>query len=286
LSFRYKSLDNFKLKKRQIRHIAQTSYCLDQFEEREKKMQSDNVVAHTVGSVGHSALFITAFCMLFSAACFYGYALQVKPSHCLLQSICMGICGFAGVAYAIMTLGHGYAMVDGRPFYYIRYVDWIITTPLLLYDICKIGGCPKAQIVLLTFLDIFMILFGMLSGLVRSWTLFIFGCILFIPILIALCGGLSKQASKAPADVRSVLVRLCALTATTWIVYPLVWIVCEGLNIGSVDTEIVIYAILDVLSKCGFGFILCMQRSAIEKVAKMEESFGNIKRASDFNLEY
>ena len=69
-----------------------------------------------------------------------------KPSHCLLQSCCMAICGFAGVAYTIMTLGHGYALVDGRPLYYIRYVDWLITTPLLLYDICKIGGCPTAQV--------------------------------------------------------------------------------------------------------------------------------------------
>jgi len=234
-------------------------------------MDGGHVVVQTVGSVGHSALFITALCMLLSAACFYGYAMQVKSSHCLLQSCCMGICGFAGVAYTIMTLGHGYTIVDGRPLYYIRYVDWIITTPLLLYDICKVGGCPTAQIVLLTFLDIFMIIFGVSAGLLRCWTLFGLGCICFIPILIALCGGLSKQASNAPADVKNVLMRLCGLTAITWVLYPVVWIICEGLNIVSMDTEVVIYAILDVISKCGFGFILCTQRSAIEKVAKLED---------------
>jgi len=230
----------------------------------------DLMTLQSVGSLGHSAFFITTICMLFSATCFYGYAIQVKRSHCLLQSICMGICGFAGIAYTIMTLGHGYAVVDGRPLYYIRYVDWLITTPLLLYDICKIGGCPTAQIVLLTFLDILMILFGVSAGLLHSWTLFVFGCICFVPILIALCGGLSKQASNAPADVQSVLVRLCGLTAITWIVYPLVWIVCEGLNAVSMDTEVVIYAILDVLSKCGFGFILCVDRRAIEKIYQLE----------------
>ena len=117
-----------------------------------------------------------------------------------------------------------------------------------------------------------MILFGVSAGLFHSWTLFVFGFICFIPIIIALCGGLSRQASKAPSDVKKVLTRLCYITAVTWIFYPVVWIICEGLNVVNLDTEVIIYAILDVISKCGFGFILCMQRNEIEKVVQLEEA--------------
>ena len=45
------------------------------------------------------------------------------------------ICGLASLAYLSMATGNG-SMVraDGRVFYWARYIDWLVTTPLLLYE--------------------------------------------------------------------------------------------------------------------------------------------------------
>jgi len=51
------------------------------------------------------------------------------------RAICGAICLIASLAYLTMALGYGYTIRcdDGRQFFYARYIDWAITTPLLLY---------------------------------------------------------------------------------------------------------------------------------------------------------
>jgi len=51
------------------------------------------------------------------------------------RAICGAICWIASLAYLVMALGYGYTTrcEDGRQFFYARYIDWAITTPLLLY---------------------------------------------------------------------------------------------------------------------------------------------------------
>ena len=46
-----------------------------------------------------------------------------------------------------------------RPIYWARYVDWVITTPLILVDLTVLAGLPGAEILLAVFADVAMILF-------------------------------------------------------------------------------------------------------------------------------
>lgn len=46
-----------------------------------------------------------------------------------------------------------------RPIYWARYVDWAITTPLVLVDLTVLAGLPGAEILLALFADVAMILF-------------------------------------------------------------------------------------------------------------------------------
>ena len=57
------------------------------------------------------------------------------------------ICGFATMAYFAMLSGQGWTAVAGcRQFFYARYVDWSVTTPLLLLDLGLIAGADGALI--------------------------------------------------------------------------------------------------------------------------------------------
>jgi len=67
--------------------------------------------------------------------------------------------------------GHSFHLVDVihhknyptelifRPIYWARYVDWAITTPLILLDLTVLAGLPGAEILLAIFADVTMILF-------------------------------------------------------------------------------------------------------------------------------
>jgi bacteriorhodopsin len=57
------------------------------------------------------------------------------------------ICGFACMSYFAMLSGQGWTAIAGcRQFFYARYVDWSITTPLLLLDLGLIAGADGALI--------------------------------------------------------------------------------------------------------------------------------------------
>lgn len=46
------------------------------------------------------------------------------------------ICSVATFAYFAMLSGQGWTAIAGcRQFFYVRYLDWLITTPLLILDL-------------------------------------------------------------------------------------------------------------------------------------------------------
>ena len=68
-----------------------------------------------------------------------------------------------------MATGAGSTILDdGREFYYFRYIDWLITTPLLLLDLALLAlarpGRNVGLIAGLIGLDVVMILTGLAAG--------------------------------------------------------------------------------------------------------------------------
>ena len=72
------------------------------------------------------------------------------------------ICGLASLAYLSMATGNG-SMVraDGRVFYWARYIDWLVTTPLLLYEPSH-PVSVHAPLGLRPFVPFFLLIRGML----------------------------------------------------------------------------------------------------------------------------
>jgi len=55
-----------------------------------------------------------------------------------------------------------------REIFYVRYIDWFITTPLLLMDLLLTAGLPWPTILWTIFLDEIMIITGLVGALVKS----------------------------------------------------------------------------------------------------------------------
>lgn len=55
-----------------------------------------------------------------------------------------------------------------RAIWYVRYIDWVITTPFLLLELVLATGLPLSDIVALIFFDEVMIITGLVGSLVVS----------------------------------------------------------------------------------------------------------------------
>jgi bacteriorhodopsin len=68
-----------------------------------------------------------------------------------------------------------------RSIWYARYIDWTVTTPLLLLDLLLVTGLPSGDIFFVLFMDVLMIVGGLIGALVPSvykWGYFVGACIL------------------------------------------------------------------------------------------------------------
>jgi bacteriorhodopsin len=143
------------------------------------------------------------------------------------------VCLVASLAYLTMATGHGFiTKCNGRDFYYARYVDWAITTPLMLWDILTFANASHLTKVFIAVMDIFMIVSGLIGELIEGgerWAFFGFSMLAFIPIIYFLCmeensDGVCCGARPNATDRERLFQRVLSITVITWVCYPIVWI--------------------------------------------------------------
>jgi bacteriorhodopsin len=150
----------------------------------------------------------------------------------------------ASLAYLTMATGHGYiTKCNGRAFYYARYVDWFLTTPLMLGEIAAYAGRGGMFSSYIIAMDLMMIVSGLIGELIEGpekWAFFGFAIIFFLPILWWLCSqdasdGVMCGAAYGLNDAQTLFQRIAALTWIMWLGYPIVWIlVMSGGKSGAV----------------------------------------------------
>lgn len=227
--------------------------------------------------VGFAFLFIPALYFLFKAfeslpedarAMFAGFqqeqAMVNRWGFILQTRMIAGIvCFIASLAYLTMATGHGFVtQCSGRDFYYARYIDWLITTPLMLYDIAKLGGKSNINKLALIIFDVIMIASGLIGGLIEDdvkWAFFGFGLLSFVFLLHLLVnmnytGTTVSQTGTNHQEI--VYCRARDFTALIWLGYPIVWILAEGTGTIGVTAEAVAYTVLDIISKSLLGVII------------------------------
>nr|WP_254837980.1 bacteriorhodopsin [Natronomonas marina] len=181
--------------------------------------------------------------------------------------------GIAAASYLSMFFGFGLTEVpltNGRvvDVYWARYADWLFTTPLLLLDIGLLAGASNRDIGALVGLDAFMIVTGLAATLMKVpiaryafWTI---STIAMLFLLYFLFVVFSEAASDLDEDSKSTFNVLRNLILVTWALYPIVWLVgTEGVAAVGLFTETLLFMVLDVTAKVGFGFILLRSRAIV-----------------------
>jgi bacteriorhodopsin len=159
-----------------------------------------------------------------------------------------------------------------------RYVDWILTVPLLLVEVIAVLAlakeASKSLITRLVPASAAMIILGY-PGEISSnnGTKVLWGVLSTIPflyILYVLFVELGKSLERQPAGVAATVGRLRLLLIATWGVYPISYLIPvlvknpSMAQVANLFTDRQIgYTIADVLAKCVFGL-------TIYKIARMK----------------
>jgi bacteriorhodopsin len=154
-----------------------------------------------------------------------------------------------------------------------RYVDWLLTVPLLLVEVIAVLALAKevsrSLIMRLVPASAAMIALGYpgeISSDQNTQVLYgVLSTLPFIYILYVLFVELGKSLDRQPAGVAETVGRLRLLLIATWGVYPIAYIfnIVGDQTASSFVTVQVGYTIADILAKCVFGL-------TILKIAKMK----------------
>lgn len=240
------------------------------------------------GETGHRTLWTVFALMVLSSGVFSALSWNIPVSKRLLHVVTTLITITASLSYFAMASGHASSFscapakhhhehvpdvpyTECRQVFWARYVDWAITTPLLLLDLCLLAGVDGAHTLMAIVADVIMVLSGMFAAFgttgTQRWGWYAIGVVSYIFVIwhVALHGSRTVQAKGR--GISRLFGSLALFTFLLWTAYPIVWGIADGAHKTSVDTEIIIYAVLDVLAKPFFGLWLLFSHRAIADTA-------------------
>eukprot|EP01023_Acetabularia_acetabulum_P022592 TRINITY_DN221_c0_g1_i6.p1 TRINITY_DN221_c0_g1~~TRINITY_DN221_c0_g1_i6.p1 ORF type:complete len:276 (-),score=52.36 TRINITY_DN221_c0_g1_i6:244-1071(-) len=190
----------------------------------------------------------------------------------------IAICTIAATAYYVMAVNYdNHNTVSGdRQVVYARYVDWVLTTPLLLFDLILMTNMGGVMISWIIGADIFMIVFGILGAFEDDnkykWVYFAVGCLMQVVLTYGMVTAIWKEELKKSVDYHTSYVALLLFLAILWVFYPIVWAFGSGAGLLSVDNEAILMGVLDVLAKPLFAVGCLVAHERIYKKTEKEET--------------
>jgi len=175
--------------------------------------------------------------------------------------------------------------MTGKPFNdAYRYMDWLLTVPMLLIEIIfcmklsddemgslawSLGTAAAAMIVLGYPGE--LIIEGDLGARWMWWGLAMIPFLYIVyQLLVGLQGAVAKESDP---KVKTLLNYACWATVVSWCTYPVVYVL-PMLGLAGADAVVGIqlgYCVSDIISKCGVGFLIyniTMAKSASEPLLK------------------
>ncbi|CAF9937676.1 hypothetical protein IMSHALPRED_000503 [Imshaugia aleurites] len=243
------------------------------------------------GDVGSRTLWVVFVIMLISSIAFYAMAFRVPVQKRLFHILTAFITTFATISYFAMAVHDGVSQNEitikqtqkhfpdtfqtvYREVYWARYVDWSVTTPLLLLDLCLLAGLGGANILVAVVADLIMILTGLFAAFTveegPKWGWYAMACIAYLVVVYQLAfngRGVVQGKDKKTATFFSAI---AGFTLVLWTIYPIIWGIADGSRNINVDSEIIAYAVLDVLAKPVFGFWLLFTHDSMSGTASLE----------------
>lgn len=167
------------------------------------------------------------------------------------------------------TVSGNEVMQSGKPFNdAYRYVDWLLTVPLLLIELILVMKLSRGETIskatTLGLAAALMIILGYPGEIATDhgtrWFWWVLSMIPFLYIVYQLFFGLKKSVEQQPESAKGLVSAACYLTIAAWAFYPIVYLF-PMLNIEGGATTVFLqvgYSIADIVAKAGFGVLIYM----------------------------
>ncbi|OLP83513.1 Sensory rhodopsin-2 [Symbiodinium microadriaticum] len=215
--------------------------------------------AMAISPFNHAVLALTCTFMVMSTLSLSLMGLARKDATAAFNRIAVMVTSCASIAYFLMSMGMGVLEDEnGMRVYWVRYVDWCFTTPLMLLELGVIAGADSWQTLLLIVIDELMLLFGIASSLSYSgkWPFFMLGLLSFAGVVLKLFFSLTSKAEKLGGEAEMLFKFVANRTAEIWCIYPVLFALCECTKTLPEEVEVAGYAIADVIAKCGIPMMV------------------------------
>jgi bacteriorhodopsin len=213
--------------------------------------------------------------MLFTSIFLFIARDRVLPRYRMAVIVSATVTAIAAYHYFRIfdSFNHAFAGMENNPYLYnvgYRYVDWLLTVPLLLVELVAVLALARAAqssmlnrlvpaaaaMILLGYPgDAHLTVFGISDP--GIWGLL--STIPFLYILYVLFIELGKSLSRQSKAVQTKIKLLRILLIATWGVYPITFILAMGQTAFDANRFVareVGYSIADILAKCLFGLII------------------------------
>ena len=208
-------------------------------------------------------------CMaMMAASVFFFFEVSNTDKKWRTSVLVSGLITFiAAVHYYYMR---DYNLATGQSPTFFRYVDWVLTVPLMcveFYLITKKAGAKISLLWRLIAASVFMLVTGYIGEAIyptekQSWIWgFVSGLAYFYIVYLVWFGEVAKLAKSSSAAVEKANKTLGWFVLVGWAIYPIGYIagtegglfgfkVLEGLSLD------IVYNIGDAINKIGFGLVI------------------------------
>ncbi|RDX43354.1 family A G protein-coupled receptor-like protein [Lentinus brumalis] len=212
-----------------------------------------------------------------------GWTLATRRGTRLFHQIAIVVLLTGAISYFSMASDLGATPVPvefrgngTRQIWFVRYIQWFITLPLLLLGLLLAIGLPLSDILTTLFMAIVLVVTGLVGALVPStykWGYYVFGLVaLFYIWYVLLWHGhrttfaAGDRTAFAPGDRARSGHRLSAYYLSFLLMlYPIAWACSEGGNVISVTSEMIWYGILDLLAGPVFLFWFLFKLRGVDR---------------------
>ncbi len=149
-----------------------------------------------------------------------------------------------------------------------RYVDWLLTVPLLLIELILVMKLSRqetfSKATKLGSLAALMVVLGYPGEISTDpgtrWLWWSLSMIPFLVIVYDLFFGLKNSIESQPESARGLVSSARWITVVSWLFYPIVFTLpMIGLTGGGATTAVQVgYTIADIVAKAGFGILIYM----------------------------
>jgi sensory rhodopsin len=236
--------------------------------------------------------FLVSFLGMVGGAYYFALIKDTLPLDHQTNAVTSSVyCLMAAMMYAYINYKYGIgtdALAKGDYPTVLRYIDWLVTTPLIVNKFPEmLGGDDAPAVALLVIVaDVMMILFGFAGetsinaakgSTVVGWAMFGVGCLAWLFIIFILYSAVTNASANKLAPVKLGLSRLKLFIVFGWAIYPLGFMLTLISN--SPDMRVareLVYNFADLFNKVGFGMVAIYAIRQVVREQKIRDAMAQL----------